>query len=117
MNKEEIAEGTCGVPVCDHDAPLVTCGTQLAPPEETWCERASRSALPPARHPVLPPAGAPGARAVQVLRPRPLLPDHVFGDSPQHCEAALCACPHLHGACPEGKDCVHGVFHTCRCLV
>ena len=33
MNEEEIAGGTCGVPVCDHDAPLVTCSTLSWLPE------------------------------------------------------------------------------------
>lgn len=60
-----------------------------------------------ARQPVLLPAGAPGAHALQCLRPRPLLLDHVIGDPPEYSKAAFCACPGLHGACPEGKDCWH----------
>lgn len=59
--------------------------------------------------PVLLLASAPGPHALQLLRPYPLLPDPVSGNSPEHCQAALCACPDLHRARPEGKDCQCGM--------
>lgn len=49
-------------------------------------------------------ASALDAHALQLLGPYPFLPDLVSGNSPEHCQAALCACPHLHRARPEGKD-------------
>lgn len=59
--------------------------------------------------PVLLLASAPGTHALQLLRPYPLLPDPVSGNSPEHCQAALCTCPDLHRTRPEGKDCQCGM--------
>lgn len=59
--------------------------------------------------PVLLLASAPGTHALQLLRPYPLLPDPVSGNSPEHSQAALCARPDLHRTCPEGKNCQCGM--------
>lgn len=59
--------------------------------------------------PVLWLASAPDTHPVWLLRPCPLLPDRIAGHSPEHGKAALCACPDLYRARPEGKDCQCGM--------
>ena len=52
--------------------------------------------------PVLWLASAPDTHPVWLLRPCPLLPDRIAGHSPEHGKDALCACPDLYRALPEG---------------